>query len=89
MHRRLRLRCGVRQWAAYGTAATAVTIGVATAVAMAVAAAGALCFGIGLGIDAQPSRQQSCGNIAATESGLRGGLHEAGGYRHLGACGCG
>lgn len=39
---------------------------------MAVAAAGALCFGIGLGIDARPSRQQSCGNMAATESGLRG-----------------
>lgn len=65
MHRRLRLRCGVRQWAAYGTAATAVAIDVAAVVAMAVAAAGALCFGIGLGIglDARPSRQHGRNGI--------------------------
>ena len=28
------------------------------------------------------------GNMVATESGLRGEMHEAGSYRHLGACGC-
>lgn len=56
--------------------------------AMDVAAAAGDGHGDGRGHSASASTRGLRGNMAATESGLRGEMYEAGSYRHLGACGC-
>lgn len=72
--------------------ATAVATGMATAavmdIAMDVAAAAGDGHSEGRGHSASASTRGLRGNMAATESGLRGEMYEAGSYRHLGACGC-
>ncbi len=61
---------------------------VATAAVMDMAMDVAAAAGDGRGHSASASTRGLRGNMAATESGLRGEMHEAGSYRHLGACGC-
>lgn len=61
---------------------------VATAAVMDMAMDVAAAAGDGRGHSASVSTRGLRGNMAATESGLRGEMHEAGSYRHLGACGC-
>ena len=60
----------------------------ATAVATDMATAAGDGRGDGRGRSASASTRGLRGNMAAAESGLRGEMHEAGSYRHLGACGC-
>lgn len=67
---------------------TAVAMDVATAAVMDMAMDVAAAAGDGRGHSASVSTRGLRGNMAATESGLRGEMHEAGSYRHLGACGC-
>lgn len=68
--------------------ATAVATGMATAAMMDIAMDVAAAAGDGHERSASASTRGLRGNMAVTESGLRGEMHEAGSYRHLGACGC-
>lgn len=96
MRQRPRLCCGVRQWAACETVATAVAMDMATAVgdgrgdSRGDGHGDGRCgcrrrwaWALGIGLDARPSRQHGRNGIWIARE-----MHEAGSYRHLGACGC-